>query len=496
MSTPVFAIGPLLLLLVLGLLVVGIVLLVQGIRGRLLYSDPKCRRCGYDVRGIDATQGEQRTCPECGADLSAKGAVRFAERQRSRGRIIIGIALIVLVLVLPVLLVVSLRVVGVVGLGGGGVGPNAVRSMNTAGVIGTLTANNMIDSPWAWQELERRMQAGNLTQAEAEQAIDQLIKWLKAERAKGNTGPLHWADSFIASARASNLLSQAKYVELAKAYYGPPEVIAHPRIRAGQPLHFEVRIAGNTWDLGQSEAIGALREVRDEGGQVLRTIATRYQRQPDDAHADHLSTRHVHDPIDGLVLDAATEPGKRKLSFVIDVGAMPNGTPLVGMDGTVGQKQKWQNSTTTWTDTVTHELTVVGEDETALDLVSDASMRQAIRSSLRIAKAYVYPTSRGVEVKVDFDRQAPEPPVPFCFEIHATIDGTDHNLGWTARHENGSISAHRGARLKELPPDVRSIDLRLEIATEQAEQRPVLHRIWGEPIVFEDVPLERHDLEE
>lgn len=71
------------------LLIGALIALVIGLRGRRCGDEPHCRRCGYDLRGMN-----DRTyrCSECGAYLRARGAIRIGV-WRPRWRIILVLAL-------------------------------------------------------------------------------------------------------------------------------------------------------------------------------------------------------------------------------------------------------------------------------------------------------------------------------------------------------------------------------------------------------------------
>ncbi len=58
--------------------VVALVLLCIGLVGKQIDHLPHCRRCGYDVSGIDPSA----TCPECGADLALRRAIRIGLRRK------------------------------------------------------------------------------------------------------------------------------------------------------------------------------------------------------------------------------------------------------------------------------------------------------------------------------------------------------------------------------------------------------------------------------
>lgn len=61
--------------------VIGLVLVVIGIRGTTVDHHPHCRKCAFDLIGTP----DANTCPECGADLAEPRAIRpYAKRRRQR----------------------------------------------------------------------------------------------------------------------------------------------------------------------------------------------------------------------------------------------------------------------------------------------------------------------------------------------------------------------------------------------------------------------------
>lgn len=55
------------------LLVLGLMVLVIGLRGRRVGVEPRCRGCGFDLRGLAVGAG--RACPECGRVLDSQNAM-------------------------------------------------------------------------------------------------------------------------------------------------------------------------------------------------------------------------------------------------------------------------------------------------------------------------------------------------------------------------------------------------------------------------------------
>lgn len=72
----------------------GVVLFWLGVRGRRLNTHPACRRCGFDLLGVFPGGAN---CPECGAPLGARRAVRAGVRQRQRSLMTIGGGLLAVV---------------------------------------------------------------------------------------------------------------------------------------------------------------------------------------------------------------------------------------------------------------------------------------------------------------------------------------------------------------------------------------------------------------
>ena len=72
------------------LLLIGVVLLIAGLRGRLVGDDSICRNCRYDLRGRPTGS---TICPECGADLAKPKAIQRGRRNRRPGLAVTGVAL-------------------------------------------------------------------------------------------------------------------------------------------------------------------------------------------------------------------------------------------------------------------------------------------------------------------------------------------------------------------------------------------------------------------
>ncbi|TVQ33364.1 MAG: hypothetical protein EA376_02385 [Phycisphaeraceae bacterium] len=81
------------IILLIFLAVAGVVMLTLGRGVRRENAHPHCRRCRYDLTGL-ALESPDARCPECGAGLGGKRAVRTGERRRRPWMLVTGISLL------------------------------------------------------------------------------------------------------------------------------------------------------------------------------------------------------------------------------------------------------------------------------------------------------------------------------------------------------------------------------------------------------------------
>ena len=77
------------------LLCVAVILVAIALRGRVNQRGVFCRRCKFDLAGID-TNTTQARCPECGSDVSSASARRTSLRRRSP--LMLGVASVLILL--------------------------------------------------------------------------------------------------------------------------------------------------------------------------------------------------------------------------------------------------------------------------------------------------------------------------------------------------------------------------------------------------------------
>jgi hypothetical protein len=119
-----------------------------------------------------------------------------------------------------------------------------------------------VDTPWVWRELTRRLNSGDLSTAEVDEAITELTSHMKTTSPAGWNQPLSWQADFLAAAIQKRMLSEETFLSLCDAFYGP-----QPSVKPVGPISTgEVRIPltvnfGNPWSSSSKLGVEFLWEV-------------------------------------------------------------------------------------------------------------------------------------------------------------------------------------------------------------------------------------------
>jgi hypothetical protein len=336
--------APIAFVIILGIIVAAFVcgaILLRSGRGAPSLSEPRCAKCNYDLRGFSGTAPVR--CSECGADLTVRDAVLWGRHQPRPRRVWIGIAVMLSPLVVLPMLVFGVRTVAMRTVGVNSPGSPGFASRSNAQVIASLaTSANM---PWDWQELEKRLAAGTLSNVEVGQAIDKLIAFLNTQP---TSQPLSWSDGFLTKADAAGKITAQQYERLAKAFYKPCTVAMAGTARAGAKVPVTVH-NGGPWALAGCELVYAIRQVTVDGGGTVDVVSAQ-DRNPGKPNADYLSAKGPQE-IMGIA-SMKLQPGNHTLGFTIDVGLLvANSAPLT-VNNLPGQAGGWPKGRASWTEVV------------------------------------------------------------------------------------------------------------------------------------------------
>jgi hypothetical protein len=472
--------------LLIALTVVGIVLITLGVRGRPVFASPRCRKCGYDLRNMQFMSSEIGACPECGAALSGTEGVTFGRWQRRPKQIVIGILLLALPWagVIPAMYLFRRA-------GGPVAGPTGVAAQTTPALLASLP--KAVNSPWEWQELERRLTAGNLTTADVDAAFSALATRLNANRAAGQRRqPPHWYGNFVAAALKSNVPSQPAIDALCQAFYGQvPPMTMRKLAREGEPIPIVLN-EHESWDLNGLRRVWAITDITAGNGSKLMAQQRYGPKAPLPPDALSGSGREGNAQV---ALVHALAPGEHELTFAYTVGVVPDSTTFVGLDGKPGTPGKWPPAVARWTATVKQKITVVVKDQPLVALVTDPARDPFKSSAIAVEQLLARPSSRGVELVIKWKvTSEPSPVVAYRVWLQAGAEKINYGTLVAGKLPDGSISSYSSSNVvKSLPPDLTTVDVLLTPDPKAAEQHIGLEEIWGQPLEIKGVTLERFD---
>ena len=479
--------------------VAALVLITLGVRGRPVFSSPRCGKCGYDLRNVQfMAQESVGNCPECGASLADATAVSFGKYQRQPRRIVFGIVLLILPWVLAAGLAFYVRSSAVAVRAGATLSPQARASLATPALLASLKTT--LNEPWTWQELERRMQRGELSQEDVDAAFGLLIADLNAKRAAGKRPePLHWADRFIKPAIAGGRVSPERIVALAQSFYGPdPKIVMRDRQREGEPILLSLN-EFQPWNLPGMKQVWALSSVTIDGAPVRPQARypnfVQQGEQPPPLTPDQLSGSSSDAP--AISLPHALAPGEHELVLTHEMGVVADSATMRGLDGKPGTPDKWPAPFARWQSVVKRKVTVVAKDKPVLTVITDPASNPFTSASLYVQEALARPSSRGVDLVVKFKPTGTFTPVLSYRIVLETGDGEKIDYGTLVIGRIGthSYESYSGRKtINALDPRVKQVNVILEVNEKAAEGYLDIKEVWGGRHRIDGVKLERFDL--
>jgi len=458
--------------------IIGFVLLIRGIRGRLELSEPVCAKCRYDLRAHILSQvltEMPAACPECGSDLRKPRSVRFGQFRKSPRMIRWGAC----VLAIPLMFVAATFTQEMMGIRWSDWEPDNW-------IIARL--DRTADTPGDWNKLEQRFRRGALSQSEIEAAIDKLINHVLTR--KNRNAPLTWADQFLQPVEASGAVSPEQIGRLCEAFYGEDPTIKLPaRIRAGSTLSFFIWMTQH-WNLPGKRSVAALRQVRLNNGDILLARSNEDNDRSRPPNPAFLSTDRS-TTITGTISDPIG-PGRYEITFVIDFGVFKEPVSFRADRGKPGQKSQWPVAVHTWTTEVTVPLIVLDKNETIISLVTDPALKPATPT---VSQFRLLPANGKSQLSLDLPAISTESvPVPLSFDVIVRIDGNEHTLGRIISQSGPFESNLQSNPFNTPPADIHSADIILRPNPRHVESDPEINRIWGEEIILKDVHLQRFDI--
>lgn len=353
------------------------------------------------------------------------------------------------------------------------------------------------DGPPIWRELERRQKKGTLSSRETDEAIRQLVAFMKQRMPKGWNRPLTWQDDFVRAARAADAISQPVLLELCDEYFGTTPKLAPIDASRGGPL--EVRLNfGTPWgrenhsglDVSHLWTVG---RVTVDGQEVEIERPHRFAQQWSGTTKG----------------DLPSEPKELVASVEI---AYVKSSKMIGIDDDDLSPDRWPTAIKRWTTEVRIPLDGTSPLQPKRVLTSVTDPARAPVGAVRIERLVAQQDEGGRQkliVQLAFKNRVQ---IPLSFDISVQVDGQKHLLGgsWAAsyRDQGSSGQMSGGSTFSSsghlIDPVVRAADIvlipnveHLEKGLDGSSHRGTqdIDEFWGKPIVFPNTTLERLDLE-
>ena len=418
---------------------IGICLLVWGWRGRTIDDHPVCRGCRYDLTTV---YPDRPACPECGADTTVDGAVRFGNRRKRIAWLWTGV---ILILVSGAWLIQS-----AVGVDLTKYKPTWVLRFEARGTDDERAATKALG------ELLDRITTKRLSAAQITSLVEDALS-VQADTTK--PWLTQWGD-VVVSAHQMGLVTPKHF-----ARYGPPSgipnVTVRPKVSQGKPVPFTLNSGGRgRQNKGGRQTVYAgfsFRSAEIDGKEISQDCITLSRSAW--SYGGSLP-RHVTE-------DAELSVGQHQLRLNFDFHLLdePNNSVL-------GQ----------WKRTVEVPFEVVEADVPTVRLVTDPVARKQLADQstveIRIGR------TRRPQSMIQF------PPIDFAIVADVWIK-TDQHF-----EKAGEVRARPSPRRHGYGSSIplgavkgKVLEVILRPNVELAERTPFASEIWGEEIVIRDIQV-------
>ena len=341
-----------------------------------------------------------------------------------------------------------------------------------------------IEAPWVWRELTRRRQGNSLTQPEVDRAVGKLIAHMKKTKPQGWNSPLHWADNFLEDAQGAQLISDPVILDLCNAFYGTtPKIGRLSRLREGEST-LEMSLSfGNPWSKNSGLPAHLLWTV----SQVLIDGKPVNIDQP----------RHFGENWNGNYR-GTFDPGDHELTFEVEC-AYVDSNKLSNIRSGANESYLWPKQTRkTWKKTVKTSFKVFAAADTLVKLSTNPQDDPTATGAIQFERLVIKPGRKNRKQGILFVRCSENLATQLSFDTTVTLGNQNFDLGSFLRVHQADRSVSSGEkmrfRIETLDSKATSADILLTPNPSHVEGIKGVEKIWGKPILFRNVPVERLDL--
>lgn len=451
-----------------------------GMLGRLFYSNPNHFRLAIVLLLV--------LTPFL---LAVGTIVRLSWRTRRRGQVAWGLLLAISPLVGYGILTIANHLYGAHGYG---------VVDNTTLIKQRLP--NEITTPWIWQEFERRMQAGSLSQAEVEEVIYTLTAHMKLNN---QPGFMNVEGNFIKLAAQNKLVSQQTLFGLCDAYhFGDPPELDHFSGMPGFRGDFRIGVEfGNHWGMHSELPIKLIwypSKVLVDGKQVPFSSRMSHGRDWDGEFGGNFDV------------------GIHELTVELECAYVDNTSFSPFEEGCI-EKKKWPKQLhKTWTTSVSDQKHLHGipgmrrgftefmsgpsmgepNPTTEVKLVTRASDDPLANNAVQVERIFITPEKNNVSTVTVQITVTDELSLPISCDVTARIDGETFEFGTFYAGKVGQRKFRTAAgyqtRVGNVDKNIKSAEVTLTPDANHIRRIPEVKEIWGKPIIIRNVPIEHTEV--
>lgn len=426
-------------------LLLGLALLILGLRGRRVGDHPHCTACGFDLFGLPP---ESVRCPECGGDTRNMGARETGRHVRRSRPLLVGVLLL-----LPsgaYLGVLATAMLGAFDL-------TPYKPIWWLASDATSPAAPLRQQ--AIKEIQTRLAANKLTATDGDRVAASVVAL--------QTNPVSaWqpeCGDLLSLLRSAGLVSDPLWKQYGKNAAPRLSMVVRPRVRIGDPIPFQIKQPGAP--VGEKTRFYATTTQRDiRIGAVTLTL-----RAGNTSSISNSGPSWTTPSIDAKDYAHQLQPGRHRI-VVVQERIIRDGYRDADL--------------TLHTDTVTLEadFDLLPADQPTVALVDDPALKLAVMKSMSPRLTI---SSQGyLNVSTDVEK----PPVGLGYRVTLTSGETRKDVGTIALAAGKQTSFHHGW-VQAWPTELKTGSLLYEPDVTAAASTVNVFEIYNQPLQWENLPI-------